>query len=269
MEKVYIYTLSSSENPEDIKYVGQTKYIKKRLKQHKNTKRSPTTLKTNWIKSVVNKGFDIIINIIEETTEKDFAEREKYWIKHYKDLGYSLKNMTDGGETIYAKGETHHLYNKIGKNSYLFKGKNYSNFSKKSKRRGKNKKPVDMVNIETGIILKTFPSASEAALYLKGNPNNIATICRYYLNEAKGIVNKKSTKTYQGYKWQYSNKIYYPLKQFKDDVLINEYKSLNEAGEKTGIKTSLICKAYLGQQKTAGGYKWVFTYDNTGTPLHF
>ena len=249
MSKIYIYTLSSSENPENIKYIGQTKHCKYRKNQHIYNSKKKITLKGNWIKGVLNKGYDIVFNVIEECTEKNWQEREKFWIKYYKESGFNLKNMTEGGETSYIKGENHHQFGKIGKKNLSFKGKDYKEFFTKSFINAGNKKPVDMIDPETNLVIKSFPSANAAAIYLKGNRNNITAICR------------GDRKTYQGYIWKYSNKEYFPVKQYKDDVLINTFKDLKTASILTGINHTNIIRSTKTHLK-AGGYKWKYTYDD-------
>ena len=255
MKKVYIYTLSSSENPSEIRYVGKTHQpVFTRLKQHK--KETKCNLKNNWIKSVLKKGFDIVIDVVDECTEETWMEKEKFWIKYYKDLGFNLKNMTEGGETSSIKGENHPQFGKIGKNNQNYKGKDYKIRATTSKRNSGNKKAVDMIDAETGEILKTFPSANEAALFIKGNRNNIGTVCR----------GKRCT--YQGYIWKYSKKEYFPVKQYKDGILVNEFRDFTEASVLTGINHTNIVRSSKTHLK-ANGFKWIYTYDNTGDGLRF
>ena len=45
---------------------------------------------------LVNKQY--FIDILEEVNNLNWQEREKYWIKHIKENGYKLTNMTDGGD---------------------------------------------------------------------------------------------------------------------------------------------------------------------------
>jgi len=39
-----------------------------------------------------------ILEIVEICDESKWQEREQYWIKYYKELGFDLKNMTNGGD---------------------------------------------------------------------------------------------------------------------------------------------------------------------------
>lgn len=47
----------------------------------------------------------------------------------------------------------------------------------------------------------------------------------------------------------------------KEENLIREYISVNEAGRKTGVNFKNISSCCLGHRKTAGGYIWKFSND--------
>lgn len=98
--KCYIYGLSSSEDG-IIRYVGKTKNnIFTRLIEHKCdalTKKF-NNHKCHWIRKVYNDGFEVEISLIEETDEKNWQDREIYWIKEFREKG-KLVNQLDGGES--------------------------------------------------------------------------------------------------------------------------------------------------------------------------
>jgi len=98
-----IYGLSSSENPEDIKYIGYTKLsLKERLRGHRDDAIRKKYKKATWIKSLQNKGFNVIISLIEDNipTLEEMQEKEIQYIKIFKSLGAKLKNTTDGGAKV-------------------------------------------------------------------------------------------------------------------------------------------------------------------------
>jgi len=85
-----IYGLSSSENPEDIKYIGYTKLsLKERLRGHRDDAIRKKYKKATWIKSLQNKGFNVIISLIEDNipTLEEMQEKEIQYIKIFKSLG--------------------------------------------------------------------------------------------------------------------------------------------------------------------------------------
>jgi len=99
---IKVYYLYSTEFGSDLcnmRYIGQTKQsIEKRLKCHIQwsfTKRYNSYV-YNWIRSVYAKGFEVKIGLLVDDCIWNITEIEQ--IKKYKDLGYKLTNLTDGGE---------------------------------------------------------------------------------------------------------------------------------------------------------------------------
>ena len=101
MKAIYIYTLSCPTTKE-IRYVGKTNSIKRRLQSHidyaRKSKRKRRYV-SDWILNLLNQDLKPIITIIEETDEDNWVSREIYWIKHFKDLQFNLCNLTNGGES--------------------------------------------------------------------------------------------------------------------------------------------------------------------------
>jgi group I intron endonuclease len=95
---IFIYSLIDPFTLE-LRYVGKTERIFQRLHDHCNDKSK--THKANWIRSIINRGKTPIQLILEVLTDNsDWQERETYWIKHYRDLGFKLVNSTDGGDGV-------------------------------------------------------------------------------------------------------------------------------------------------------------------------
>jgi hypothetical protein len=99
---VFIYTLSSSDSPENIRYIGKTKNIKSRLGRHVGNYylSHEINYKNNWIKSELNKGNKIIISEIDLVDDVDWEYWEIYWIEQFKQWGFKLTNSTVGGDGI-------------------------------------------------------------------------------------------------------------------------------------------------------------------------
>jgi len=95
-----IYSLSSSEDPNNVRYIGKTNDIKKRLKRHLSKYNLiPDTHKNRWIKSEISKGNKIIITEIYRIVDDEkWQDVEIYWIDKYKKEGYKLTNSTNGGD---------------------------------------------------------------------------------------------------------------------------------------------------------------------------
>jgi len=97
MKTVYIYILKDLNN--NIRYVGKTTNIKRRLYSHiaetKLNKSKRYVL--NWIRQLLLNNQKPILEVIEECNENNWQEREIYWINYYKQLIPNLCNLCDGG----------------------------------------------------------------------------------------------------------------------------------------------------------------------------
>lgn len=103
----YFYTLSDDSDPENIRYVGvTTRLLKQRLYGHRynaNKKEKRAQPVHKWMWSVMEKGSTVSIHFLDECDETLWEDREKYWIKYYKDLGYDLLNVQEGGAGVITK----------------------------------------------------------------------------------------------------------------------------------------------------------------------
>lgn len=90
-----IYVLCDPDTNE-IRYVGKTTMrLCNRLAGHMQCNKK--THSGRWIKTLVDRGTKPIIKMIEEAGD-NWAEREIYWIKFYKDSGCRLTNTSIGGD---------------------------------------------------------------------------------------------------------------------------------------------------------------------------
>lgn len=118
---------------------------------------------------------------------------------------------------------------------------------------GRTCKPVDQYNMD-GVLVGSFESAKEAGDVVGVAAQYIGQVCKGrrvsaggYLWAYKGEQPKRTGKQY----WQ-------PVRQFKDDMLVAEYKSLTEAENITGVEKHNISEACRGKSKTAGGFTWQY-----------
>jgi hypothetical protein len=98
MGLVYIYTLVDPKTNE-IKYIGKTNNIELRLYTH-TVKSSllKNNLRTAWIKSLKKQGLTPIIEELDCVNELEWKFWEKHYISLFKSWGFTLKNMTNGGD---------------------------------------------------------------------------------------------------------------------------------------------------------------------------
>jgi hypothetical protein len=94
-----IYVLRDPRTNE-VRYVGKTvKKLHFRLAGHIYSSKTAKTYRDNWIASLLAAGLRPIIEQIDSAGD-DWAEREQYWIAHYRSAGARLANHTDGGEGV-------------------------------------------------------------------------------------------------------------------------------------------------------------------------
>ena len=106
--EIKIYTLASTRNLNDIRYIGKTKQtLKRRLQGHLCNAKKAERLRNhknhnyNWINHELLEGYSIVI---EEIDSLDFSDNEdwkwfeQYWISQMKIWGFNLTNLTDGGD---------------------------------------------------------------------------------------------------------------------------------------------------------------------------
>lgn len=135
----YIYTLSSPEEIENVRYVGYTKNPKQRLATHSNSYKTGHGNKVkNWIKSLNSKGIKPVMSVIDSIVGFDNVnELEIAYIKLYKTIGANLKNLTQGGKGTYGFKYSEEQRMKI------IEREGYNQFKIKEKRRAPKKyKPV-------------------------------------------------------------------------------------------------------------------------------
>lgn len=95
--KVYVL---KDPTTNEIKYVGVTSQkVNQRLSQHINAaKNHEGRYVCKWINSLLQKGLRPIIEQIDDV--EDWEEKEKYYIKYYRDLGCKLTNISEGGAGV-------------------------------------------------------------------------------------------------------------------------------------------------------------------------
>lgn len=96
--KAFIYGLYSTDNPEEIRYVGKTiRPLRERLHNHIYESKTGKSHKSNWIRLVNSKNLEIKIVIIDIVWKHDWEFWEIFWIAEYKRRGYKLTNTSPGG----------------------------------------------------------------------------------------------------------------------------------------------------------------------------
>lgn len=190
MKTIYIYCLKDPETNE-IRYIGKTASpLYKRLSSHYRDKKH--SYKTHWISSLKNKNLKPIIELVEECTENNWIEREKYWIAYYRER-FNLTNYLDGGQgqqkgykhTDVAKEKIRLAAIKNTKGKF-YKGQKFSAEINK-KRALSNKKVIYQYTID-GNLIKKWDGIIDASVELGINKDSIITVLKGENITAGGFV---------------------------------------------------------------------------------
>ena len=98
----------TDENGFKYAYVGQAKNLLKRLAEHlSGYQHIDCSIKKHKFYDEETNPYGYHVEIICHCSEDELDGREQYWIKHYADQGYQLRNKTTGsqGEGKSALGE--------------------------------------------------------------------------------------------------------------------------------------------------------------------
>lgn len=253
-EKTYVfYTLSASDDPNNIRYVGTTSLtVAQRFRGHKycamhKEKRGLPVHK--WMFSKYERNLNIIHMQIDSCLESEWEERERYWIKYYKDQGFELLNIDKGGRGVITAE---------------MRSKSSIERSIEAKR-----KPVIALNID-GTLYKEFPSIREAAS--ECNINNMQSIFNvlHKMNKSAGGYiwvfkdEYDSTKNYS-YKKEYSSKCVY---KFDDKFkLVESFESKMAAIQSFGITSYTGLTNAIKYKKLYKGFYWAETSEFNNVPL--
>jgi predicted GIY-YIG superfamily endonuclease len=112
MKTVFIYSLSTLEEPNNIRYIGKAKDLKKRLSKHvQPCQLQGNSHKVNWLKLVIKNGHTPIIKCIDIVDESEWKFWEVYWIEQFKVWGFDLTNSTSGGDGGLSKEQVEKIIN--------------------------------------------------------------------------------------------------------------------------------------------------------------
>lgn len=276
--EIKIYTLSSTRNLNDIRYVGKTKQLlKRRLQGHlcdaRKSKRFGyfQNYNYNWINREIAEGYEIVILEIDSLDLGEYLNwewLEQYWISQIKSWGFHINNLTDGGD-----GNQNQVFSKesIELRASKIKGIPRDEETKKKisigltgiKRSEETKKKVTDVITELqgrkikqyskeGEFIKEWRSIAEAARELKIDKSNIGHCCSHTPNHNSA----------GGYIWRYENDNtpiinYTPHSVCQLDLkgnLIAIYKTALLAKEKTGVSSSSISNCCNGKIDSVKGF---------------
>lgn len=211
----YIYKITNKINGKS--YIGKTlKTVKERWSEHCQDYKKERSEKRPLYSAMTKYGINnFLVEEVEECSEADLNEREKYWIEFYGTFKYGYNATIGGDGKQYIDYDlVISLYNQIQNQSEVAKQLNICPDSvskilrsrkiirKSSQEVSKEKlgKKVKMCDKYTHEIIKVFPSRNEAAQWLIDNNKTRCkkTTIGYHITE---VCNKKR-KSAAGYYWE-------------------------------------------------------------------
>jgi hypothetical protein len=213
-----VYKIYSINNSDKSIYIGVTEDDIARIKKHNlDRKRKSNSHKPlyTWMNDIIDfKKLKVVFEIIERglTKEESFLKEEHY-IRLYKELGFTLLNLTNGGKGVKGRSP----WNKGLKNPYSeeqlknlsishigisnsSKGKTKSNsfklkISKKNKERiGKEWNSPKRKNVlkysKEMELISTYTSLRHASQFENAHPVTIGEWCRGEKNPRNGFIYK-------------------------------------------------------------------------------
>ena len=250
--ETFIYKISDEKG--NVRYIGKSNNPRRRLYQHINEKSNKH--KYNWLQSIIKKGENPIVEIIEKVDVENWKEREIFWIEKFKKDGYDLLNLTTGGDG--ADGMVHSEESKQ-KMSQSKRGRKLSDDHKQK------------------ISEKVKEKSQESPGYNR-NGNNIKKLIDkdllYKLYIVENLSMPKIAKRLGlGKKKVWDDLKYYDIKKDKSEWikqlstnpkkvvfqydlegnLIREWEGAVDVKNELNLDISKCC---LGEQKTCGGFIW-------------
>lgn len=151
MKNVYIYCLKDPSG--EIKYIGKTINLERRLSAHISEAKSSKTNRyvLNWIKKLLSLNQKPTIHLLEIVNESNWQEKEKYWILYYRNIKSNICNNCDGG--LGGVGRNNFTEEEL-KNKRIIMSKTFSKFNDETKHEIWN---MILNNYSFEDILKIYP----------------------------------------------------------------------------------------------------------------
>lgn len=226
MPKCGIYKYTNKINGKI--YIGQSSDITARKSSHRNQSLYGGKDMNCPFHLAINKyGIDNFdFEIIEECDKSLLNEREQYWIEYYDSYNNGY-NATTGGD---------HCEKETGRPLLLY---DYD-----------------------GNFIKEIHNIAATARELGVSYGTVYGVLEGDRKSTKGFqIKYKESDDFPKKIEPYNSRqggSYIVLQLDKDDNILNEYKSVNEAARQTGCDCSTISKVCRGKLKTHGGFKWKY-----------
>lgn len=223
MKDVFIYGLTDTLSGQ-LKYVGKTVNIPRRLRRHISERFLHDSYKDRWVRKVIDEGGKIEIFIIDIVNRDEWVFWEQHYISYFKFIGINLTNGTMGGDEPPST-----------------KGRKHTEESKLKMSNSKKGKPIPWLNDGS---VRTNLHRENLSKSLKGR--NSPNKGKKFSDEYKLKLSESST----------CKKKVIQLK--KDGTEIKIWDSITEAQNALQIKhISEVCMG-SSANKTSGGFLWKY-----------
>jgi hypothetical protein len=101
----YIYGLKDP-NTNEIRYIGKSDNPKARFQNHMALSKADVNRhKKHWISGLLAQGQKPLLVTLEKVSDKQWEDRERWWIQHGRASGWPLTNLADGGMNNYESSD--------------------------------------------------------------------------------------------------------------------------------------------------------------------
>ena len=298
IKKVYIYTLTNPLNNEVfyVGYTNNpirrlNEHIKYKYNPHKDS--IIDEILCSGLKPILDVIDECDYFFNQEQNMFEHERLEIYHIKKHRDSGINLTNLTNGGGVVNIHFIPVYQFDEVGK--FL---KRYDSISEAAETVMVSISKISVAldqkinKSSAGFYWFTSMDGVKNIVFRKSAKRNIP-IVQYslegeFLNRFKGqgeaervmgIKSKQINRCLKrngydqagGYLWFYENNVpkeigkykgrYLStpvLKYSKDNILLDEYTSIEEATKKNNFKSNIITCNLTGKSKTAGGFIWKY-----------
>lgn len=230
------YTYAHLKPCGTIFYIGKGSLKRAHAKDNRNK---------HWKNIVAKYGYSVKI-LAPWKQEKEALEHEKFLIKVFKDLGYSLVNYTEGGEGV--SGYKHTKDTKLKMSAFQKEFQKSEKMKKVKEINNKNYRENIVRRQEQSRKIKEFMSLPENRQRAKE-----AAILQNSNMEFKETQREKAKKRMQDDKYRYLTALSCVCVE-TGEVFKSRADAARWVGN--GAKGSKICQAIKGDRKSAYGFHW-------------
>jgi group I intron endonuclease len=245
-----IYTLKDPLTNE-IRYVGKTVNIKRRLYLHIAEAKTSKTYKAKWINKLLNSGTRPILEILDVIYDNNWDFWEEYWILQMKSWGFNLCNLTNGGDGVKTwSEEMRHNMSKIKKGCKVWN------------------KDIPMTDITKHKISKAktgtvsgFKNKKHTDEFKKTKSKEMSDYYKENHHPRLGVKHSDESKKLMSENCRVNKLIKKPILQYStDEIFLKEWESVIDAGSALGIVPSNIRRVCKSNEfyRIIGGFKWKY-----------